>query len=125
MDQAKLGKETQAALREKEDEAKHWKKLYVKATGSEEGEEGEGEEGGADGNPEAGDGDGGGGAGALGVDGAVKLQAQVRPYSSCSANLCSCVSACVRAAWLHSVVASRGRGGEGRWPGEAMGTHGS
>ncbi|CAN0261969.1 unnamed protein product, partial [Ectocarpus sp. 8 AP-2014] len=41
MDQAKLGKETQAALREKEDEAKHWKKLYLKATGEEEdGEDG-------------------------------------------------------------------------------------
>ncbi|CAM9314835.1 unnamed protein product, partial [Ectocarpus sp. 13 AM-2016] len=40
MDQAKLGKETQAALREKEDEAKHWKKLYLKAMGGEEDGEG-------------------------------------------------------------------------------------
>lgn len=71
MDQAKLGKETQAALREKEDEAKHWKKLYAKATGDGE-DDGEGEEGGE------GDGDSGGdGAGALGVDDVVKLQAQV------------------------------------------------
>eukprot|EP00752_Nemacystus_decipiens_P004692 g4280.t1 len=73
MDQAKLGKETQAALREKEDEAKHWKKLYVKATG-------DGEDGGEG---DDGDGDGGGdGAGALGVDEVVKLQAQVDVLTS-------------------------------------------
>ncbi|CAN0253133.1 unnamed protein product, partial [Ectocarpus fasciculatus] len=73
MDQAKLGKETQAALREKEDEAKHWKKLYVKATGGEEdGEDG----GGGGGNPETGD-DGEGAGGALGVDMLVKLEAEV------------------------------------------------
>lgn len=73
MDQAKLGKETQAALREKEDEAKHWKKLYVKATG-------DGEDDGGKSEADDGDGDGGGaGAGALGVDEVVKLQAQVSP----------------------------------------------
>lgn len=110
MDQAKLGKETQAALREKEDEAKHWKKLYVKATGGGGGDEGEGEgeESGGGGNPESGegdgDGDGGGdGAGALGVDEVVKLQAQVRPW---------CAGGCARslAGWLAGVVAARGRG---------------
>ncbi|CAM9548987.1 unnamed protein product, partial [Ectocarpus sp. 12 AP-2014] len=79
MDQAKLGKETQAALREKEDEAKHWKKLYLKATGGEE----DGEDGGAGagagaggGNPETGD-DGEGAGGALGVDMLVKLEAEL------------------------------------------------
>eukprot|EP00903_Cladosiphon_okamuranus_P018576 g17099.t1 len=77
MDQAKLGKETQAALREKEDEAKHWKKLYLMAAA---GEEDDGDEGGDDGKPAADDGDGNGGAdgaGALGVDEVIKLQAQV------------------------------------------------
>lgn len=81
MDQAKLGKETQAALREKEDEAKHWKKLYAKATGGGEDEGDDSGGGGGGDNPETGndDGDiGGDGAGALGVDEVVKLQAQVR-----------------------------------------------
>lgn len=71
MDQAKLGKETQAALREKEDEARHWKKLYLKAKG---GDEEDDEEGGGDAEPA----DDGAEAGALGVDAVVKLQAQVR-----------------------------------------------
>lgn len=71
MDQAKLGKETQAALRENEDEAKHWRKLYLTATGGDDDEDG-GVEGGED--PEAAE----GGAGALGVDAIVKLQSEVR-----------------------------------------------
>lgn len=74
MDQAKLGKETQAALREKEDEAKHWKKLYLKATGGDEDGQGGG---GGGGDPETGD-DGEGAGGALGVDILVKLEAEVR-----------------------------------------------
>lgn len=69
MDQAKLGKETQLALREKEDEAQHWRKMYAKATG---GAEGEAE---VDGGEGAGIGEEG--AGALGVDERVKLQAEV------------------------------------------------
>lgn len=64
IDQAKLGKEMQAALREKEDEAAHWKRLYAKASG--EADSGAGENG---------DGDA---AGALGVDELIKLRAEVR-----------------------------------------------
>lgn len=70
MDQAKLGKEIQSALREKEDEADHWKKLYAQVSGDEGIMGGEGTaEGGDDGDR--------GGAGALGVDERVRLQAKV------------------------------------------------
>lgn len=79
MDQAKLGKETQAALREKEDEANHWKKLYAQVTGTEDGGgEGAGGGGGGGGDGTPGTGDGGEGAGALGVDTVVSLRSQVR-----------------------------------------------
>ena len=71
MDQAKLGKETQFALREKEDEARRWRKLHAEATGG--GKEGGDAE--AEGTE---DGDGEEGAGALGVDERVKLRAEVR-----------------------------------------------
>ena len=64
INQAKLGKEMQSALREKEDEAAHWKRLYAKASG--EADSGAGENG------------GGNAAGALGVDELVKLRAEVR-----------------------------------------------
>lgn len=66
MDQARLGKEIQVAMREKEDEAAHWKRLYVQATK---------ESGAAD--AEAGVEGEGGAAGALGVDETVKLRAEV------------------------------------------------
>ncbi|CAM9276390.1 unnamed protein product [Pylaiella littoralis] len=78
MDQAKLGKETQAALREKEDEANHWKKLYAQVTGTEDGGgEGAGGGGGGGGDGTPGTGDSGEGAGALGVDTVVSLRSQV------------------------------------------------
>lgn len=70
MDQAKLGKEIQAALREKEDEAAHWKKLLdMEKNGGGGGASGAG---GGDGHTNGDD-----GSGALGVDDGVKLRAEV------------------------------------------------
>lgn len=66
VEQAKLGKTVEAAMREKQDEAAHWKKLYVQATRDGQAAEQEGVA------------DGDGAAGALGVDERVKLQGEVR-----------------------------------------------
>lgn len=100
MDQAKLGKETQFALREKEDEARHWRKLYAEATGG--GKEGSDAE--AEG---TGDGDEEEGAGALGVDERVKLRAEVRRRGGAEGGKGEVYSCC---AWPWSCD-YRGRGG--------------
>lgn len=104
MDQAKLGKETQAALREKEDEAKHWKKLYLKATGVDEDGEGGG---GGGGNPETGD-DGEGAGGALGVDMLVKLDAEVRAPASSPRKVFLLSNV-----WINRAIGEIGLGGKG------------
>ena len=67
IDQAKLGKEMQAALREKEDEAAHWKRMYSKvAREADNGAGDDGENGGS-----------GAGAGTLEMYERIRLQAEV------------------------------------------------
>lgn len=71
VEQAKLGKTVESEMREKQDEAAHWKKLYVQATGGDEAISGEGTSG--EGKGEAAQVAGG----ALGVDENVKLRGEV------------------------------------------------
>lgn len=72
MEQAKLGKEVQVAMREKQVEALHWKQLYAQAAREKhEGATAASAEGGGEDN-----GDGGAG-GALGVGESIKLHAEV------------------------------------------------
>lgn len=88
MDQAKLGKEIQAALREKEDEATRWKQLYLKAQGKHEEEsvtagDGFAEASAAEGGEAPAGDNGPTAAGALGVDEIVKLRSQVGGHALC------------------------------------------